>query len=146
MAAVCAKPRVPAITCCVIERALGAAHSAPAPLAPKEISMARTLLILLFAAFGAWSTYVLFDVGYVGILRSHLVNSGSIQVACDLVIALGLVCAWMVQDARSRGRNAWPFVIATVFLGSFGPLLYLLLRGEARDGRIARRVAAEMIR
>jgi hypothetical protein len=107
--------------------------------------MTRTLLILVFAVFGAYSTYVLFDVGYVGILRTHLVNSGGIQVACDLVIALSLVCTWIVQDARSRGHNPWPFVIATLFLGSFGPLLYLLLRGPARDGRIARRVAAEMI-
>jgi hypothetical protein len=107
--------------------------------------MSRTLLILAFAAFGAYSTYVLFDVGYVGILRTHLINSGSVQVACDLVIALSLVCVWIVQDARSRGRNPWPYVIATIFLGSFGPLLYLLLRGQAKDGRIARRVAAEMI-
>jgi hypothetical protein len=107
--------------------------------------MSRTLLILVFAAFGAYSTYVLFDVGYLGVLRTHLVNSGSVQVACDLLIALGLVCVWMVRDARGRGTNPWPFVLATLFLGSFGPLLYLLLRGPARDGRIARRVAAEMI-
>lgn len=109
--------------------------------------MARSLLILVFAAFGAYSTYVLFDVGYLGVLRSHLLNSGSLQVAGDLLIALGLVCVWMVRDARQRGRNPWPFVVATLFLGSFGPLLYLLLRGTgpAPDGRIARRVAAEMI-
>jgi len=107
--------------------------------------MSRTLLILVLAAFGAYSTYVLFDVGYVGVLRTHLINSGSVQVACDLLIALSLACVWMVQDARSRGGNPWPFVVATLFLGSFGPLLYLLLRGPAKDGRIARQVAAEMI-
>jgi len=109
--------------------------------------MARVLLILVFAAFGAYSTYVLFDVGYVGILRSHLSNAGGIQVLCDLTISLGLVCVWMVQDARQRGRSAWPFVVATLLLGSFGPLLYLLLRQHqpARDGRISRQVAANMI-
>jgi hypothetical protein len=109
--------------------------------------MARVLLILVFAAFGAYSTYVLFDVGYAGIFRAALGSSGGIQVLCDLCISLSLVCVWMVQDARQRGRSAWPFVVATLLLGSFGPLLYLLLRlrGPAPDGRISRQVAANMI-
>jgi len=109
--------------------------------------MARVLLILVLAAFGAYSTYVLFNVGYVGILSSHLSNAGGIQVLCDLTVSLSLVCVWMVQDARQRGRGAWPFVVATIFLGSFGPLLYLLLRQRqpARDGRISRQVAANLI-
>ena len=107
--------------------------------------MARIPLILILAAFGAYSTYVMFEVGYFGLLRSHLSNAGGIQVLCDLVISLSLFCIWMVRDARQRGRNAWPFVIATLFTGSFGPLLYLLMRGPARDGRISRRVAANLI-
>jgi hypothetical protein len=106
--------------------------------------MSRILLYLVLAAFGAYSTYALFEVGYVGVLRSHLSNAGGIQVLCDLTIALSLACLWIVRDARAAGRNGWPFVIATVFLGSFGPLLYLLLRQwlPARDGRIARHIAA----
>jgi hypothetical protein len=108
--------------------------------------MARTLLYLVLAAFGAYSTYVLYDVGYVGILRSHLSNAGGIQVLCDLTISLGLVCIWLVRDARATGRSGWPFVVATIFLGSFGPLLYLVLRPrlQARDGRIVRGIAAGM--
>jgi hypothetical protein len=39
----------------------------------------------------------------------------------------------MVRDARERGLNPWPFVILTVLAGSFGPLLYLVLR-EVRSG------------
>ena len=109
--------------------------------------MARVLLILVFAAFGAYSTYVLMDVGYLGIWRSALKDGGSIQVLCDLCISLGLVCAWMLRDARQRGRHAWPCVVAALFLGSFAPLLYLLLRQyqPARDGRISRQVAASLI-
>jgi hypothetical protein len=90
--------------------------------------MSRILLILVLLAFGTYSAYVVYDVGYVGILHSHLSNAGGIQVLCDLTISLSLVCIWMVADARKQGRNPWPFVVATLFLGSFGPLLYLLLR------------------
>lgn len=109
--------------------------------------MARVLLFLVFAAFGAFSTYVLYDVGYVGIFRDAFESSGSIQVLCDLTISLGLVCIWMVGDARKHGRKAWPFVLTTLFLGSFGPLLYLMLRPhlQGADGRISRSVAANLI-
>jgi hypothetical protein len=109
--------------------------------------MARTLLILVFAAFGAYSTYAMFEVGYLGIWRSAFKDPGSTQVLLDLCISLGLVCSWMLRDARERGRNAWPFVVAALFVGSVAPLLYLLLRlhQPARDGRIARQVAANMI-
>lgn len=106
--------------------------------------MPRILLILVLAVFGAYSAYVVYDVGYVGILQSHLTNAGGVQVLCDLTIALSLVCVWIVRDARSRGRNPWPFVVATLFLGSFGPLLYLLLRPGARTGGIAAAVADAM--
>jgi hypothetical protein len=107
--------------------------------------MSRILLILVFLAFGAYSAYVVYDVGYVGILHSHLTNAGGIQVLCDLTISLTLVCIWMAGDARRQGRNPWPYLAATLFLGSFGPLLYLLLR--PRDGKsrsLSAAVAASM--
>ncbi|MDR3419222.1 MAG: DUF2834 domain-containing protein [Nevskia sp.] len=105
--------------------------------------MTRTLLFIVFAAFGIYSGYVVYDVGYAGILRSHLTNAGGIQVFCDLAISLSLVCVWIVRDARIYGRNPWPYLVATLFLGSFGPLLYLLLRPrQAPTGRISRAAAA----
>lgn len=109
--------------------------------------MPRILLYLVLAAFGAWSTWALVDVGYLSIWRGQFTSSGGIQVLCDLVISLSLVCVWMNRDARARGRSAWPFIVGTVFLGSFGPLLYLVLREwqPAKDGRIARQVAASVI-
>ena len=68
------------------------------------------------------------DVGYIGIFTSQLANWGTIQVAADLVILGVLAIIWMLVDASKRGLNAWPFVFVTMFLGSFGPLLYLLRR------------------
>ena len=46
----------------------------------------------------------------------------------DLIIALSLFLIWMVFDAREREISVWPFVLITLTMGSFGPLLYLLVR------------------
>lgn len=109
--------------------------------------MTRTLLLIVFAAFGIYSGYVVYQVGYVGILQSHLSNAGGIQVLCDLAISLSLVCVWLVQDARRHGRNPWPYLIATLLLGSFGPLAYLLLqpRRDAARGGVSGALADSLI-
>jgi hypothetical protein len=99
----------------------------------KEIAM-RTVLILVLAAFGAFTTYAMWQVGYLGIWQAGMGSVGAWQVLLDLIvmscIALGLI--W--RDARLTGRTVWPFALLTVAAGSFGPLLYLLLapRSAAR--------------
>ncbi len=85
-------------------------------------------LLLTLAAFGALSTLALMDVGYLGILKPHFQSWGEAQVFADLVILGVLACVWIARDARARGRSAWPFILLTVFLGSFGPLIYLVAR------------------
>ena len=91
------------------------------------------LLILVIVAFGVLSALALMDVGYFGILAPHFQSYGEGQVLADLVIMCLMGCIWMTYDSRTSGLPAWPFVIMTVFLGSFGPLFYLLLR-ELRIG------------
>lgn len=85
-------------------------------------------LLLIIVLFGALSAVALLDVGYVGIIAPHFTSWGEGQVLADLVIMCVLGCIWMVLDARTRGMNAWPFVILTLVAGSFGPLVYLLVR------------------
>jgi|SRR5262245_32606939 len=102
-----------------------------------------TRLLALFAVialFGALTAMALLDVGYLGILAPHFQSWGGAQVITDLVIMCVLGAIWMTEDARARGVNPWPFLIVTLFAGSFGILFYLVAR-ELR-APAARRVTA----
>lgn len=90
--------------------------------------MNRTLLIVILLAFGALTAVALAHHGYLGLFKLQFQTWGGTQVFADLVIALTLVMGWMWRDARALGRNVWPWLVATLALGSFGPLLYLLTR------------------
>jgi hypothetical protein len=119
-----------------------AARSIVAPINLEEDSMSSRLLALLLVIglFGALTSVALMDVGYLGICEPHFQSWAGAQVFADLVIVCLLGCFWMVADGRARGINPWPFVVATVFFGSFGVLFYLVLR-EVRAGA-SRPVAA----
>jgi Protein of unknown function DUF2834 len=94
----------------------------------------KPVLTLALLAFGAYSTYAMFEVGYFGIWAAGFTSVGSLQVLLDLVIACLLISSWMVLDARRTGRNPWLYVGITLVAGSIGPLLYLVLadRGAER--------------
>ena len=90
--------------------------------------MERSLIVVTLVLFGALSAAALWHHGYFGIFALHFQTFGGMQVLTDLVIALTLVLVWMWRDAKATGRNIWPWIIATLALGSFGPLVYLLTR------------------
>lgn len=93
--------------------------------------MQRSLITLTLILFGTLTATALWYHGYWGILAPHFQSFGAAQVLADLVIALTLVMTWVWQDAKAIGRNPWPWLIATLALGSFGPLIYLLTRKPA---------------
>ncbi len=97
-------------------------------------------LFVMIAGFAVLTAAALLAVGYLGIIEPHFRSWGARQVLADLVIMCLLACIWMVADARTRGLTAWPFVILTLVAGSFGPLLYLVVR-ERRYGSRARTAA-----
>lgn len=90
--------------------------------------MQRTLLAVTLILFGALTTVALWQHGYWGIIAPHFQSFGAGQVFADLVIALTLSMVWMWHDAKATGRQAWPWIAATLAAGSIGPLLYLLTR------------------
>jgi hypothetical protein len=96
--------------------------------------MSRSLLIVTLILFGALSAVALWQHGYLEIFTLPLQTFAGTQVLADLVIALTLVMVWMWHDAKRTGRNVWPWIFATLALGSFGPLLYLLTRKSAPGG------------
>ncbi len=85
----------------------------------------KTLAIALLIPFCALTVYAVAQVGYVGIFDYHRHSPAGWQVFIDLVVALILVLTWLIPEAKAQGRNPWPWVVATLFLGSIGPLLYL---------------------
>lgn len=100
----------------------------------------KAISALVFLAFGAYSGWVMLQVGYLGIWEAGLASPGATQVLLDLVIVCALASAWMFRDARATGRNPWPYLLVTLFAGSFGPLLYVLL-APSTDARLAPRHA-----
>lgn len=96
------------------------------------MTLRKILLWTLLIDFALFSAWVLWDVGYLGIWQAGFASPGSVQILLDLVIACLLIMSWMLADARARGVNPWPWMVATLALGSLAPLLYLLMREYAR--------------
>ena len=86
----------------------------------------RNFALVLLIPFSALTLYALMEVGYIGIFDYHRHSPAGWQVFADLVVALLLVTYWLLLDAKKSGRNPWPWVLLTLFLGSLGPLLYLV--------------------
>jgi len=86
---------------------------------------------LVLADFTALTAYAVYAVGYVGFFEALFSNIVGITVFVDLCIALTLVMAWMVRDARERGLSAVPYIVATLLFGSVGPLAYMIRRESA---------------
>ena len=91
-------------------------------------------MLTIFPSNSALSAVALWQHGYWGIIAPHFQSFGAGQVLADLVIALTLAMVWMWHDARAAGRNPWPWIVATLVVGSLSPLLYLLTRKPAAKG------------
>jgi hypothetical protein len=86
---------------------------------------------LLLAAFGAFSMWVVITQGYFGFIELAGREPWGLQMLVDLVIALTVAVGWMTTDARKRRIASWPYVVATVALGSLGVLAYSVRRAFA---------------
>jgi hypothetical protein len=88
--------------------------------------MTKPLLWILTAAFGAYSLWALAQVGFIGLWQGGFANIGSTQITLDLIVASILLMIFVARDCKAQGRPWWPWAVATLLLGSFGTLAYLL--------------------
>ena len=94
------------------------------------------LVAIVLADFLALNAYVVYQYGYVGFIDQVLSSLAGVAMLVDLTIALSLVAVWMWNDAKARGISPIPYLVVSLFLGSVGPLAYLL--------RVLGRPAAEL--
>ena len=96
-------------------------------------STIRTIVIITLILFGVLTAIALWVDGVTGIFASIVSSWGSMQIYIDLVIALTMIMFWLYRDARAQGRNPWPWIVATLLVGAFSPLVYLLVRDSAEN-------------
>ncbi len=94
------------------------------------MSWKKIVLAMVLADFAALTGYAVYVSGLQGFFDLVLANWATTTVFADLVIALSLVATWMWSDARSRGVSPVPYIALTAMLGSVGPLVYLIRRGD----------------
>lgn len=86
----------------------------------------KPLLWLVALAFGAFSSWVLWQIGFLGIWQGGFANLGSTQITLDLIITCAVAMGFAVRDCRAQGRAWWPWAVLTLVSGSLGLLAYLL--------------------
>lgn len=72
------------------------------------------------------STIAMLTDGYFAIFGVAFDSWAGAQVFADLCVALCFAARWLVRDARSNGRNPWPWLLAIPPLGSLSPLGYFV--------------------
>ncbi len=95
--------------------------------------LALFIVLADFVGFTAW--VVATGGGFAEIVAAFSTNPWILQVTIDLVLALSLSSIWIWNDARRRGKNPVPWIVATLFTGSIAPLTYLLLRSTSSEQR-----------
>lgn len=97
------------------------------------MKLRKLLLWTILFDFALYSTWVMWNVGYIGIWEAGFTSSASLQILLDLCISCSLICVWIYQDAQARQVNPWPWMLATLAAGSLSPLLYLLVREYSQE-------------
>jgi hypothetical protein len=98
--------------------------------------MKKLVPVVVLVAFSILSAVLAFDAGLGGL--AALRSGWSLQVTLDLCISLFLVGGWIRRDARQRGIDPRPYLVALPFLGSIGALAYLVRRNVLGAGARAR--------
>lgn len=86
----------------------------------------RALVGAVFVAFAALTIAAL-AVDGLDVPATIQASWANMQIWVDLAIALVLWMGWLLADCRARGGSPVGWLILTLVLGSFGPLLYAVV-------------------
>ena len=100
------------------------ARTGKRPLMTRNLALA----LVAFVSFTVFSTWVAVEDGPLGFLTLAAEGGWGLQMLLDIGISLVVASFWIVADARRHGLNPWPFIAASVGLGSIGALAYLVYR------------------
>jgi hypothetical protein len=101
----------------------GRGHAGPTNDKPMNNRLVATIVLVPFLAYSLW---VAATCGPIGFLELAGREPWAAQLLIDLVITSAFSVHWMVRDARVTGRNPWPFVVATLAVGSVAALVYIV--------------------
>lgn len=103
----------------------------------------KIVLFLVIADLVAVAGWGVAQVGFAGLLRDLLSHPAGLVCAAELLVALGVAAVLMARDARARGVSPVPYLALTLFLGTIGPLLYLLRRRDDASAAARAQIAAQ---
>ena len=107
------------------------------------MSFKRIALAFVLFDFTAFSLYAAVKEGPLGFVPNADSSLWYIQVFLDLCIAATFGARWLYRDAKSRGLNPIPWLVALPFIGSIAILGYVVFRpSEARQPERARPLTA----
>lgn len=90
--------------------------------------MRLIVLVVVFIAFTLWSSTIALSHGLLGFLTLAGREPWAAQMLVDLFLSFFVAWSWLRHDAKERGIPAWPYIAATLTLGSIGTLAYLIHR------------------
>ena len=99
------------------------------------MSIRRILLGVAFVAFVFEATAITYMTGIGGAIDAVFASPVTTFMMVELTLCLVMLCVWMWRDAKQRGINAVPYLVATALLGGAGPLLYFVVHPHEREER-----------
>lgn len=95
-----------------------------------KFKKSKILALIILIPFTFLTLFAVKDYGFFGIFKEVFKNFATIQVFIDLLIATIFILVWMWEDSKKNDRNFFIWLIITLILGSFGPLLYIISSKE----------------
>lgn len=88
--------------------------------------------VVVFLAFTIWSFITIAEPGLTGLVTLLGSDPWARQILVDLTIACTVAWLWLGPDARRHGIASWPYIVATLAVGSIAILGYLVHRELTR--------------